>query len=257
MTEGGTFLDAIRDAPDDDTVRLVYADWLEERGDNPARAALIRRSLGLGDPLTRVDPAELYPHLHGVLLDADAWQRRINLRPQAEVWFSRGFIFAVRCEWRWWERHGDALTARERVRLVRLTTYPGGRLGFMWVGRGVMPIAGRDVSFTDEEFWDRNRRPGRISYLALRRRWPQVTEWEFAECPPGDPVPLQIRAGTPVAVDDDGRVVPAGPGMYSVGVAEKDTDARGIVRVAVNGPGRPRPIEVEAGHQVFPDAEDF
>jgi uncharacterized protein (TIGR02996 family) len=36
-----TFLGAINDEPDDDTPRLVYADWLEERGD-PARAQFIR-----------------------------------------------------------------------------------------------------------------------------------------------------------------------------------------------------------------------
>jgi uncharacterized protein (TIGR02996 family) len=33
MTPDEAFLEAIRDAPDDDTPRLVYADWLEEHGD--------------------------------------------------------------------------------------------------------------------------------------------------------------------------------------------------------------------------------
>jgi uncharacterized protein (TIGR02996 family) len=37
------FLTAIRETPDDDTPRLVYADWLEENGD-PARAEFIRSS---------------------------------------------------------------------------------------------------------------------------------------------------------------------------------------------------------------------
>src|SRR5205809_801969 len=31
--EEKAFLDAIRERPDDEAVRLVYADWLEERGD--------------------------------------------------------------------------------------------------------------------------------------------------------------------------------------------------------------------------------
>src|SRR5437867_4475006 len=35
------FLQAILDAPDDDTPRLVYADWLDEHGDSP-RAEFIR-----------------------------------------------------------------------------------------------------------------------------------------------------------------------------------------------------------------------
>jgi uncharacterized protein (TIGR02996 family) len=33
MTPDEAFIEAIRDAPDDDTPRLIYADWLEERGD--------------------------------------------------------------------------------------------------------------------------------------------------------------------------------------------------------------------------------
>jgi uncharacterized protein (TIGR02996 family) len=35
------FLDAIRESPDDDTPRLVYADWLDDH-DEPARATFIR-----------------------------------------------------------------------------------------------------------------------------------------------------------------------------------------------------------------------
>src|SRR4051812_10910093 len=33
MTTADAFLEAIREEPDDDAVRLIYADWLEERGD--------------------------------------------------------------------------------------------------------------------------------------------------------------------------------------------------------------------------------
>jgi uncharacterized protein (TIGR02996 family) len=41
MNHDDAFLQAILDAPDDDTPRLVYADWLEEYG-QPDRAAFIR-----------------------------------------------------------------------------------------------------------------------------------------------------------------------------------------------------------------------
>src|SRR5438270_1223294 len=43
------FLNAIRDDPDDDTPRLVYADWLDEQGGiaNAARAEFIRVQVGL------------------------------------------------------------------------------------------------------------------------------------------------------------------------------------------------------------------
>jgi uncharacterized protein (TIGR02996 family) len=39
--EQATFVSQICENPDDDTVRLVYADWLDENGD-PDRAAFIR-----------------------------------------------------------------------------------------------------------------------------------------------------------------------------------------------------------------------
>src|SRR5262245_47849809 len=38
MTTEQAFLDAIRADPDDDTPRLVFADWLDEHGDADARA---------------------------------------------------------------------------------------------------------------------------------------------------------------------------------------------------------------------------
>jgi uncharacterized protein (TIGR02996 family) len=34
MTDDATFIRAIQDNPNDDSIRLVYADWLEERGDS-------------------------------------------------------------------------------------------------------------------------------------------------------------------------------------------------------------------------------
>jgi uncharacterized protein (TIGR02996 family) len=43
------FLQAIRENPDDDTTRLIYADWLDEQGDkaNATRAELIRLQVDL------------------------------------------------------------------------------------------------------------------------------------------------------------------------------------------------------------------
>lgn len=41
MTDHDTLLAAIRDSPDDDAPRLIYADWLEEHGE-PERAEFIR-----------------------------------------------------------------------------------------------------------------------------------------------------------------------------------------------------------------------
>src|SRR5690349_21324143 len=46
MADHAAFLSAIRQAPDDDTHRLVYADWLEENGQEP-RAEFIRVQIEL------------------------------------------------------------------------------------------------------------------------------------------------------------------------------------------------------------------
>src|SRR4051794_37513477 len=48
MDEEGAFLSAIAADPADDTNRLVYADWLEERGD--VRAEYIRLPLQTHEP---------------------------------------------------------------------------------------------------------------------------------------------------------------------------------------------------------------
>ena len=47
MQEEAALLKAIADQPDDDNNRTVYADWLDEYGDDPTRAELIRLQCGL------------------------------------------------------------------------------------------------------------------------------------------------------------------------------------------------------------------
>src|SRR5262245_44958530 len=57
MLREAIFLQAIRDVPDDDTPRLVYADWLEDQGkaDSLARAEFIRVQIALSH-LPQYDP---------------------------------------------------------------------------------------------------------------------------------------------------------------------------------------------------------
>ena len=42
MSDETAFLNAIREKPDDDTARLAYADWLEERNDPRAEYVRLR-----------------------------------------------------------------------------------------------------------------------------------------------------------------------------------------------------------------------
>src|SRR5262245_38486286 len=56
MNQEEGFLRAIAAEPGDDTVRLVYADWLEERGDPRAEFLRLEHKLGPGP---RLDPRRL------------------------------------------------------------------------------------------------------------------------------------------------------------------------------------------------------
>src|SRR5215217_4715089 len=55
MSQQDAFLSAIREAPDDDTPRLVLADWLEDHGD-PDRAEFIRVQCRLAPGGEALDP---------------------------------------------------------------------------------------------------------------------------------------------------------------------------------------------------------
>ena len=54
MTHDDAFLQAIIESPDDDSLRLIYADWLDDHG-QAERAEFIRVQLGLGQ-LPVADP---------------------------------------------------------------------------------------------------------------------------------------------------------------------------------------------------------
>jgi uncharacterized protein (TIGR02996 family) len=87
MSDGRALLQAILDDPDDDAVRLVYADWLEERGD--PRAEFIRVGVQLAH-LTRTAPRW-----------RPLWVRELELiRTHKEVWFG-----AMRKRFSYWDCH--------------------------------------------------------------------------------------------------------------------------------------------------------
>jgi uncharacterized protein (TIGR02996 family) len=90
-TESG-LLHAIREKPEEDTPRLIYADWLDEN-EQPERAEFIRLQCRLAN-LDEYDPER--PHLE--------WRERVLLRKHKKAWgkavakytsrfaFHRGFI---------------------------------------------------------------------------------------------------------------------------------------------------------------------
>jgi uncharacterized protein (TIGR02996 family) len=83
------FLAAIRDDPDDDAARLVFADWLEDHGDS-ARAELIRIQCALAD-LEQDDPSrEELQRREGDLLFQHGADWRDSPPPDVQVAFRRG-----------------------------------------------------------------------------------------------------------------------------------------------------------------------
>lgn len=95
MNHEQAFLQAIREAPDDDAPRLIYADWLEEQGgaSRSARADFIRIQCRL-DEMPDDDPARdrLEDEVADLLAEHEAeWTQSVH--GIAEDWrFTRGFI---------------------------------------------------------------------------------------------------------------------------------------------------------------------
>jgi uncharacterized protein (TIGR02996 family) len=95
MTTDEAFLQSVIDAPDDDTPRLVYADWLEDH-QNPARAEFIRVQCSL-DKMAVDDPR--WPALRNreqELLQQYGWAWAEEFGWQVSEWvYRRGFIECV------------------------------------------------------------------------------------------------------------------------------------------------------------------
>jgi uncharacterized protein (TIGR02996 family) len=97
MHDDPAFLRAIRDRPDDDVPRLVYADFLDERGEH-ARAEFIRA----GCERARLGPLQAgwqkLTNRELVLLAENQAQWEQEFAPASVVRFDRGFASAIEIE---------------------------------------------------------------------------------------------------------------------------------------------------------------
>ncbi len=113
------FLAAIADRPDDDLPRLVYADWLDENGDE-VRAEFIRTQIELAN-LTPTDPrrAGLAARERDLLrYHKHEWQlAEVSGRSQV---FRRGFVELVNVSADWLVAHPRALATPNTLRAVRV-----------------------------------------------------------------------------------------------------------------------------------------
>jgi uncharacterized protein (TIGR02996 family) len=142
LPEYAALIAAVRADPEDDTLRLAVADWLDERGECE-RAEFVRVQVEVG----RVNPAQhavrcnckgcqlrrreddLLTRLADHFRPAVPWSwavgRHLRSRcdtPQSAV--RRGFVEAVTCPADVWLAHGDAIYCREPVTAVTFSTDP-------------------------------------------------------------------------------------------------------------------------------------
>lgn len=152
MSDERALIAAILTHHDEDTPRLMYADYLDENG-QPERAEFIRVqcelariiAAGTADPKKGVNLAtgryksppdferwQVLDRRERELFNY-AWQNWLGacreivpkgMRIPEYVEFRRGFIERVTCESADWIAHGDAITREHPIRRVKLTIWP-------------------------------------------------------------------------------------------------------------------------------------
>ncbi len=194
--EWRAFVSAIRADPADDTVRLVAADWLDERGEGP-RAELIRAQVKLAFALHDVPNPD-------VPLLRERIRQLAGVKPRPDgtvhcdlhgtvVTMSRGFEEQMRCTAERWLTMGDALLDRAPLAKVVLTTAADWchRDGAVYLYEGPPPGTGevkgrRCRNTTPDTDGVPAGAPG-MTYVAglFAAEWPGVS----IEVPPADPLP--------------------------------------------------------------------
>lgn len=122
------FLSAIRSSPDDDTARLVYADYLDEQGTaaDAARAEFVRLQIRLAS-LDETDPARpaLEDRENELLREHERkWLGTVpaSLARGLLTWrFERGFLGAVDCDKKTVAAHGATFFKRHPIGRVELS----------------------------------------------------------------------------------------------------------------------------------------
>ena len=185
--EWEAFVRSIRAHPEDDTARLVAADWRQERGEGE-RAELIRVQVELWARLNRLG-LHYQPELlarEAALLKGDRGDGGMWVDAQADVrvLMRRGFAECVRCRADLWTHSGTRLLRREPVACVWLTTLPEWEWCDPWgqfcqtsylVGNTPMRLVGREWRYVLS--FD-----GVVSRLRalLAAEWPGV-DFEFVD----------------------------------------------------------------------------
>jgi uncharacterized protein (TIGR02996 family) len=162
LAEDAGFLKAILDNPDDDAVRLVYADWLEEQG-NPDRAEFIRLQINFAKSwftrFTGMSVQEVRPDPDSKRMDK--LERKFNKQWTKEIthfggvvwWMWRGMPGLLDViEWQRLQKSAARLFADGPVEYLffRRLTREAGR----WLGKSPYLAQIRVLDFAWGNSWD-------------------------------------------------------------------------------------------------------
>lgn len=266
------FMHSIVAAPADDAPRLIFADWLEERGQSE-RAEFIRVQCRIADLNLELQTEEDCgsPGCPGCRERRDLQERERELAFKAAFWVAalpiptevltggctwrRGFVERVRLSSEDWLRHADDLVRLTPLREVELTTVPTVirkskkfRLSEWPYSHRIWGFAGRESGVEIRGSSDARHRVE----LCLHAAWPEI-RFVLPSAPPfstaatvlrrndGDAFELtgadhEIQVGDFVVQDEHGRIVRGnGPdGAAGIALSRMDANGRVMVRLVNN-----------------------
>jgi uncharacterized protein (TIGR02996 family) len=116
------FLRAITAAPEDDLPRLIYADYLDERGDPRGEFIRIQVKLSRPDPQLSVREFRALRARERLLLyrHRSAWLGRLGGDWRGDAVFDRGFVVQVDVSARQFIRHAQSWLRREPIHKAAL-----------------------------------------------------------------------------------------------------------------------------------------
>src|SRR5262245_30371450 len=122
MTHDDAFLQDITSHPQDDTPRLIYADWLEEHG-QPERAQFIRVQIRLARPgLDALQWEQLHRREQELLREYDQeWLAGLPKWDGITWGFHRGFPGAVQATFAAFQAHAEELFRLMPLQALRLS----------------------------------------------------------------------------------------------------------------------------------------
>jgi uncharacterized protein (TIGR02996 family) len=153
MNLAETFLQKIRENPDDDSIRLIFADWLEERGGpaSTARAEFIRLQCAMAGMDQDARHGELQAREHALLHEHE--QEWLGLPHDAlhpcNCQFRRGFLESVYIDAEKFLTHAETLFRLHPLRHVALGHRAEGHLAALAASPYLARLASLEMSGYD------------------------------------------------------------------------------------------------------------